>query len=221
MVRITLLAAGFVIGKYSCPFKLQILINSTIICRPDSSVGCTTCNDFIIAFSAAELHKILWPRSRSLLHVVQPACASLIASRVICPGIALQCLCVGTGPSGTSVREISRQTGADIKSWTEKPDNKSASSRPTRSFVLEVPPQKVLFPQYSSSSLSQISCSVQSPPPPPPPPSSTRAPPPPPSTPAPFHNPPPPLLHHHPPPSPPPPVPPSPPPWTLPSGCCP
>ena len=42
------------------------------------------------------------------------------------------------GPSGASVREISRQTGADIKSWTEKPDHKSQSSRPTRSFVIEV-----------------------------------------------------------------------------------
>ncbi|DBA67294.1 TPA: hypothetical protein ACH3X2_001599 [Trebouxia sp. C0005] len=41
------------------------------------------------------------------------------------------------GPSGASVREISRQTGADIKSWTEKPDHKSQSSRPTRSFVIE------------------------------------------------------------------------------------
>ncbi|KAL3154371.1 hypothetical protein ABBQ32_013848 [Trebouxia sp. C0010 RCD-2024] len=41
------------------------------------------------------------------------------------------------GPSGTSVREISKQTGADIKSWTEKPDHKSLSSRPTRSFVIE------------------------------------------------------------------------------------
>ena len=42
------------------------------------------------------------------------------------------------GPSGTSVREISKQTGANIKSWTEKPDHKSLSSRPTRSFVIEV-----------------------------------------------------------------------------------
>lgn len=45
------------------------------------------------------------------------------------------------GPSGTSVREISKQTGADIKSWTEKPDHKSLSSRPTRSFVIEVLPR--------------------------------------------------------------------------------
>ncbi|DBB03863.1 TPA: hypothetical protein ACH3X1_012952 [Trebouxia sp. C0004] len=41
------------------------------------------------------------------------------------------------GPSGASVREISKQTGADIKSWTEKPDHKSQLSRPTRSFVIE------------------------------------------------------------------------------------
>lgn len=48
--------------------------------------------------------------------------------------------CASAGPSGTSVREISKQTGADIKSWTEKPDHKSLSSRPTRSFVIEVLP---------------------------------------------------------------------------------
>lgn len=48
------------------------------------------------------------------------------------------------GPSGTSVREISKQTGSDIKSWTEKPHNKTASSRPTRSFVIEVRPHPSL-----------------------------------------------------------------------------
>ena len=36
------------------------------------------------------------------------------------------------------MREITKQTGADIKSWTEKPDSKSTRARPTRTFVVEV-----------------------------------------------------------------------------------
>ncbi len=60
------------------------------------------------------------------------------------------------GPSGASVREISKQTGADIKSWTEKPDHKSHSSRPTRSFVIEV----LLMHSMHSSSVSMSASSA-------------------------------------------------------------
>ena len=63
---------------------------------------------------------------------------------------------VGAGPSGTSVREISKQTGADIKSWTEKPDNKTASSRPTRSFVIEVMPPPFLYHSLAPPPLSSL-----------------------------------------------------------------
>ncbi len=62
------------------------------------------------------------------------------------------------GPSGASVREISKQTGADIKSWTEKPDHKSHSSRPTRSFVIEV----LLMHSMHSSSVSMSASSAAS-----------------------------------------------------------
>lgn len=40
------------------------------------------------------------------------------------------------GPSGSSVRQIMAQTGAEIKSWTDHA--KSSSSRPSRIFVVEV-----------------------------------------------------------------------------------
>ena len=39
------------------------------------------------------------------------------------------------GPSGTSVRDVTKQTGADIRSWTE-----SKSKHPCRVFMLEVRP---------------------------------------------------------------------------------
>lgn len=43
------------------------------------------------------------------------------------------------GPSGSSVREISKQTGADIKSWTGKAASAPGKpNRPVRSFVIEV-----------------------------------------------------------------------------------
>ena len=41
------------------------------------------------------------------------------------------------GPSGVSVREISKLTGADIKSWTN-PAGGSVSGRPARAFNVEV-----------------------------------------------------------------------------------
>ena len=48
---------------------------------------------------------------------------------------------VSAGPSGASVRELGRLTGADIKSWTEKAaaaPGKPRLQRPVRSFVIEV-----------------------------------------------------------------------------------
>lgn len=51
----------------------------------------------------------------------------------------VMCVCVSVGPSGSSVREISKQTGADIKSWTEKAASAPGRlNRPVRSFVIEV-----------------------------------------------------------------------------------
>ena len=45
------------------------------------------------------------------------------------------------GPNGASVREVCRQTGADIKSWTDQSrDEASRSPRPTRTFVIEAHP---------------------------------------------------------------------------------
>lgn len=40
------------------------------------------------------------------------------------------------GPSGFTVREIIRQTDADIKSWTDKCEDDT--TRPTRTFIIEV-----------------------------------------------------------------------------------
>jgi hypothetical protein len=40
------------------------------------------------------------------------------------------------GPSGASVREVMRQTGADIKSWTEQGSHRS--KRPARVFLISV-----------------------------------------------------------------------------------
>ena len=49
------------------------------------------------------------------------------------------------GPAGTSVREIARLTGADIKSWTTRPEADKRSeghlerrTRDTRTFIIEV-----------------------------------------------------------------------------------
>ena len=73
------------------------------------------------------------------------------------------------GPSGASVREISKQTGADIKSWTEKPDHKRLSSRPTRTFVIEVPLKhsmhgsSVSMSASSAASTAAIRCILGSP----------------------------------------------------------
>ncbi len=45
-------------------------------------------------------------------------------------------LVAAAGPSGTSIRDIMRTTGADIKSWTENHHPKI--KRPCRMFVVEV-----------------------------------------------------------------------------------
>jgi len=45
------------------------------------------------------------------------------------------------GPSGSSVREIMRQSECDIKSWTEPPN--VHSRRPSRTFVIEGPDHAV------------------------------------------------------------------------------
>lgn len=42
------------------------------------------------------------------------------------------------GPSGSSVREIVRLSGADINSWTEGNGNHRGSRRPARIFVIKV-----------------------------------------------------------------------------------
>lgn len=41
-----------------------------------------------------------------------------------------------TGPSGYTIREVIKQTEADVKSWTDKLEDESM--RPTRTFIIEV-----------------------------------------------------------------------------------
>ena len=50
--------------------------------------------------------------------------------------MVLLCCNVVAGPAGSSVREIMRQTGADIKSWTEQSTHRS--KRPARVFLVSV-----------------------------------------------------------------------------------
>jgi len=40
------------------------------------------------------------------------------------------------GPSGYTIREVIKQTEADVKSWTDKLEDESM--RPTRTFIIEV-----------------------------------------------------------------------------------
>lgn len=49
---------------------------------------------------------------------------------------------LSTGPAGTSVREVSRLTGADIKSWTTRQEagRSERRTRDTRTFIIEVSP---------------------------------------------------------------------------------
>ncbi len=44
--------------------------------------------------------------------------------------------CCVAGPSGYTIREIIKQTGADVKSWTDKMEDDL--TRPTRTFIIEV-----------------------------------------------------------------------------------
>jgi hypothetical protein len=48
---------------------------------------------------------------------------------------------ITTGPSGSSVRDIMRQTGCDIKSWTEA--SNAYSHRPSSTFIIEGEPGAV------------------------------------------------------------------------------
>ena len=48
----------------------------------------------------------------------------------------IRCHRIAAGPSGFTVREIIRQTEADIKSWTDKCEDDT--TRPTRTFIIEV-----------------------------------------------------------------------------------
>lgn len=45
----------------------------------------------------------------------------------------LRCM---AGPSGYTIREIIKETGADVKSWTDKVEDDL--TRPTRTFIIEV-----------------------------------------------------------------------------------
>lgn len=54
------------------------------------------------------------------------------------------------GPSGYTIREVIKETGADVKSWTDKVEDDL--TRPTRTFIIEVGSHlKPMFAVYSSS----------------------------------------------------------------------
>lgn len=62
-------------------------------------------------------------------------------------GVSMRCtlLCAGfvLGPSGSSVRAVAKQTGADIRSETQRPSTHACCTRTCRRFVIEGPSKSV------------------------------------------------------------------------------
>eukprot|EP00983_Pelagomonas_calceolata_P022843 718853-Pelagomonas_calceolata.AAC.1 len=86
------------------------------------------------AAAAAAAHKQSGVKSRILASVYPHTLFKTATSGSNCASCALE-QCNGCCPSGSSVRDIMRQTGCDIKSWTEPAGPQSR--RPSRTFVIE------------------------------------------------------------------------------------
>jgi hypothetical protein len=129
LLSITLLASGFVIGAPPCPLlESSFLILQETLHAPyhhmyaDSNSFRSQLSDLC---ARLDLHS---PRRLRFTW-----CSAAVTS--------------ATGPSGCSVRELARVTGADIKSWSDSfAAAPGCAPRPARTFLLQVSRQSPFMP---------------------------------------------------------------------------